>query len=132
MPALYDPAERIKAQDADSVSAEVLYRVARTCGTRSSRLERRVSSRSRAPVRTTTGSPSSAPRPPNRLIGGGQDSFDVGRIDDSAQGARCAASDELHLRGAVLDAWPSDGAKARLIPNLRRDLGGGQRRPHAR
>ena len=59
LPALYDPAERIKAQWADSVDAEVLYPYAGPVGRDQAARRRRAQARAGA-RRTTTGSPSSA------------------------------------------------------------------------
>ena len=105
MPALYDPVERIKAQDADSVSAEILYGypylwdAIKQLGDGELRL---------ACARAYNDWLAEfCAHDPRRLIG-------VAKIPTSnveharLELVRC--TEELGLRGAVLDAFPDDAA----------------------
>ena len=95
LPGLYDPAERLRAQDADSVQAEVLYPSAGLWDADHA-ARRRGSSSWPAHGPTTTGSPSSRAHNPDRLIG-------LGKIpsttceDARDELLRCVK--ELNLRG---------------------------------
>jgi len=107
MPALYDPAERLKAQFADSVDAEVLYGFPYLWDAikQSDDAELRLGC-ARAYNEWLSEFCSHAPE---RLFG-------VGRIptssveDAAAEMRRCV--EVLGLRGFVLDAWPDDAARA--------------------
>ena len=66
---------------------------------------------------------------PDRLIGAGEDPDAPASRTRTSELARCV--DELGLRGAVLDAWPS-GAPAGGEPGRRSVLGGRQRPPACR
>lgn len=107
MPALYDPAERIKAQDADSVDAEILYPspglwdAIKVVDDAEFRL---------ACIRTYNDWIAEfSAHSPDRLFG-------VGKIPTgdvavaTAELERCV--NELELRSIVLDGWPSGSAKA--------------------
>ena len=103
MPALYDPVERIKAQDADSVSAEVLYGYPY--------LWDAIKQVDDAELRAACARAYNdwlaefCSHDPNRLIGVAK--IPTSSIDDAHKElVRCI--DELHLRGAVIDAWPDD------------------------
>jgi predicted TIM-barrel fold metal-dependent hydrolase len=103
MPALYDPVERIKAQDADSVSAEVLYGypylwdAIKQVDDAEFRLE--------CARAYNDWIAEFCSHDPNRLIGVGK--IPTSSIDDARKElVRCI--DELHLRGAAIDAWPDD------------------------
>jgi predicted TIM-barrel fold metal-dependent hydrolase len=103
MPALYDPIERIKAQDADSVSAEVLYGYPY--------LWDAIKQVDDAELRLACARAYNdwlaefCSHDPNRLIGVAK--IPTSSIDDAHKElVRCI--DELHLRGAVIDAWPED------------------------
>lgn len=103
LPALYDPAARIKAQDADSVSAEVLYGYPY--------LWDAIKQLDDAELRMACARAYNdwiaefCSHDPNRLIGVAK--IPTSSIDDAQKElVRCV--DELHLRGAVIDAWPDD------------------------
>ena len=103
MPALYDPVERIKAQNADSVSAEVLYGYPYLWDA-----IKQVDDAELRPACARAYNDWLAEfcaHDPNRLIGVAK--IPTSSIDDAHKElVRCI--DELHLRGAVIDAWPDD------------------------
>jgi predicted TIM-barrel fold metal-dependent hydrolase len=107
MPALYDPAERIKAQRTDSVDAEVLYPSPGLWdaikGVDDPALQL-------ACVRAYNDWIAEfSAHDPNRLVGLGR--IPATSVDDATgELARCV--DELGLRGVILDGWPSGSAKA--------------------
>ena len=103
LPALKDPAERIKAQVADSISAEVLYGYPY--------LWDAVKQVDDAELRLECARAYNdwlaefCSHDPNRLIGVAK--IPTSSVDDARKElVRCI--DELHLRGAVIDAWPDD------------------------
>jgi predicted TIM-barrel fold metal-dependent hydrolase len=103
MTALYDPVERIKAQDADSVSAEVLYGYPYLWD--ALKLSDDLEVRLACARAYNDWLAEFCAQDPNRLIG-------VAKIPTSSikeardELARCV--EELNLRGAVLDAFPAD------------------------
>jgi predicted TIM-barrel fold metal-dependent hydrolase len=103
MPALYHPVERIKAQDADSVSAEVLYGYPYLWD--AIKLVDDAELRSACARAYNDWLAEFCSHDPNRLIGVAK--LPTSSIDDAHKElVRCI--DELHLRGAVIDAWPDD------------------------
>jgi predicted TIM-barrel fold metal-dependent hydrolase len=114
MPALHDPAERIKAQNADSVTAEVLYSFPY--------LWDAIKQLDDAEVRLACARAYNdwiaeyCAHDPARLIGVAK--IPTSSIEDAAKElARCVG--ELNLKGAVIDAWPDDSngpADAALDP----------------
>jgi predicted TIM-barrel fold metal-dependent hydrolase len=103
MPALYHPVERIKAQDADSVSAEVLYGYPYLWD--AIKLVDDAELRSACARAYNDWLAEFCSHDPNRLIGVAK--IPTSSIDDAHKElVRCI--DELHLRGAVIDAWPDD------------------------
>jgi len=103
MPALYDPVERIKAQDADSVSAEVLYGYPY--------LWDAIKQVEDGGLRLACARAYNdwlaefCAHDPDRLIGVAK--IPTSSIEDArAELVRCI--EELGLRGAVLDAFPDD------------------------
>lgn len=107
MPGLYDPAERLKAQDADSVDAEVLYP---SPGLWDAVGQLEDNELKLACVRAYNDwiAEFSSHRP-DRLIGLGKIPS-TGCEDARDELLRCAR--ELRLPGVILDAWPSGTAKA--------------------
>jgi len=107
LPAVFDPAERLKAQDSDSVDAEVLYPSAdlwdaiRVLEDRDVKL---------ACVRAYNDWIADFSRHnPDRLIGLGK--IPATTCEDACEElVRCVK--ELNLRGVVLDAWPAGGGAA--------------------
>jgi predicted TIM-barrel fold metal-dependent hydrolase len=107
LPALYDPAERLKAQDADSVDAEILYP--------SPGLWDAIKFSDDAELQLACArayndwiAEFSAHRP-DRLIGLGR--LPSTGVEDARQELlRCV--EQLGLRGAVLDGWPSGSSTA--------------------
>jgi predicted TIM-barrel fold metal-dependent hydrolase len=107
LPGLVDPAERLKAQDSDSVDAEVLYPstglwdVIRDLDDRDLKL---------ACVRAYNDWIAEFGRhDPNRLIGLAK--LPATNCEDAREELlRCV--NELNLRGVVLDAWPAGGSAA--------------------
>jgi predicted TIM-barrel fold metal-dependent hydrolase len=103
MPALYDPAERLKAQDADSVSAEVLFGYPY--------LWDAIKQVEDGELRLACARAYNdwlaefCAHDPQRLIGVAK--IPTSSIDDASKElVRC--TEELGLRGAVLDAFPDD------------------------
>jgi predicted TIM-barrel fold metal-dependent hydrolase len=107
LPALYDPAERIKAQDSDSVDAEILYPSTGLWDTIKVLEDNDVKL---ACVKAYNDWIAEfCAHNPDRLIGLGK--IPTTSVEDAcAELRRCAT--ELKLRGAVLDAWPSGAAAA--------------------
>ena len=107
LPGLYDPAERLRAQDADSVQAEVLYPSAGLWEAITA-LDDRDLKLACARAYNDWIAEFSA-HSPDRLIG-------LAKIpsttceDAREELLRCVK--ELNLRGAILDAWPSGNAVA--------------------
>jgi predicted TIM-barrel fold metal-dependent hydrolase len=107
LPAVFDPAERLKAQDSDSVDAEVLYPSAdlwdaiRSLDDRDLKL---------ACVRAYNDWIAEFSRHnPDRLIGLGK--IPPTTCEDACEElVRCVK--ELNLRGVILDAWPAGGGAA--------------------
>jgi predicted TIM-barrel fold metal-dependent hydrolase len=107
LPGLYDPAERIRTQDSDSVHAEVLYPSAKLWEAITLVEDRDLKL---ACVRAYNDWIAEfCSHDPDRFIG-------LGKIpsttceDARDELVRCV--DELNLRGAILDAWPSGNAVA--------------------
>ena len=112
LPALYDPAERLKSQYADSVDAEVLYGYPYLWDAikQSDDSELRLEC---ARAYNDWIAEFSAHNP-QRLIGLGK--IPTSGIDSARQEmVRCI--EELNLRGVVLDAWPDDSTGP-TDPNL--------------
>jgi|EndMetStandDraft_3_1072993.scaffolds.fasta_scaffold01641_5 predicted TIM-barrel fold metal-dependent hydrolase len=107
LPAVFDPAERLKAQDSDSVDAEVLYPSAdlwdaiRSLDDRDLKL---------ACVRAYNDWIAEfSKHSPDRLIALGK--IPATTCEDAREEAvRCA--NELNLRGVILDSWPAGGTAA--------------------
>jgi predicted TIM-barrel fold metal-dependent hydrolase len=106
MPALHDPAERVKAQLADSVDAEIIYP--------SATLWDLVKGLDDAELRTACVRAYNewiaefCSQAPERLFG-------IGKIpcgDTAAAVAELQRCADLGLRGVMLDAWPSGGSRA--------------------
>jgi predicted TIM-barrel fold metal-dependent hydrolase len=107
LPGLYDPVERLRAQDADSVHAEVLYPSARLWEAITLLDDRDLKL---ACVQSYNDWIAQfCARSPDRLIG-------LGKIPSTTcQDARdelIRCVEELNLRGAILDTWPSGSAVA--------------------
>ena len=119
MPALHDPAERIKAQDADSVDAEVLYA--------SPHLWDAIKQVEDAELRLECARAYNdwisefCSYNPDRLIGVGK--LPSSSIED-AQKELVRIVGDPRLRGAVIDAWPSGQGSDRC--GARSALGRGQ------
>jgi predicted TIM-barrel fold metal-dependent hydrolase len=101
LPGLYDPAERIKLQDADSVGAEVLYPLPGLWDA-VKRLEDAEVSLTCVQAYNDWIADVTA-HAPDRLIGLGKIP-PTSREDAQAELARCV--DDLGLRGVILDTWP--------------------------
>jgi predicted TIM-barrel fold metal-dependent hydrolase len=102
MPALYDPAERIRAQDADSVDAEVLYSFP---GLWDAIKESGDHELERACALVYNDWISEfVSHAPDRLVGLGR--IPATGVDGGVLEARRCV-EELGLRGLVLDGWPS-------------------------
>jgi predicted TIM-barrel fold metal-dependent hydrolase len=106
LPGLYDPAERVKAQVADSLDAEVLYP--------SPDLWDAINESDDAELKLACVRAYNdwiaefCAYNPDRLVGIGK--IPTTGIEDAHEElVRCI--EELHLRGVVLDAWPDAGAK---------------------
>jgi predicted TIM-barrel fold metal-dependent hydrolase len=112
LPALYDPGERVKAQDADSVDAEVLYGYPYLWDAIKQLEDPEL--RFACARAFNDWIAEFCAHDPRRLIG-------VGRIPTSSIGdaheeiRRCV--EDLHLTGMVLDAWP-DGSTGPTDTNL--------------
>lgn len=103
MPALYDPVERLKAQDADSVSAEVLYGYPYLWDAIKQVEDREL--RLACARAYNDWLAEFCAHDPQRLIGVGR--IPTSSIEDARQElVRCI--EELGFRGAVLDAFPDD------------------------
>jgi predicted TIM-barrel fold metal-dependent hydrolase len=107
LPAGFDPAERLKAQDSDSVDAEVLYPSADLWDAIRSLEDRDLKL---ACVRAYNDWIAEFSRHnPGRLIGLGK--IPATTCEDAREElVRCV--NELNLRGVVLDAWPAGGSAA--------------------
>jgi predicted TIM-barrel fold metal-dependent hydrolase len=107
LPGLYDPTERLRAQDADSVQAEVLYPSARLWESITALDDRELKLACARAYNDWIARFSA--HSPDRLIG-------LAKIpsttceDARDELLRCVK--ELSLRGAILDAWPSGNAVA--------------------
>jgi predicted TIM-barrel fold metal-dependent hydrolase len=105
MPALHDPAERIKAQDADSVDAEVLYASPHLWDAIKQVDDRDF--RRGCALAYNDWIAEFCAHSPDRLVGVGK--IPTSGVEDARQElVRCV--DDLGLRGVVIDAWP-DGTK---------------------
>jgi predicted TIM-barrel fold metal-dependent hydrolase len=107
LPALYDPAERVKAQWSDSVDAELLYPTPDLWDA-----IRQVDDAELKVALTRAYNDWLAEfcaHDPARLFGVAK--LPTTSVDDArAELVRCV--EELHLRGAILDAWPSGAPSA--------------------
>ena len=107
LPALYDPAERLKAQDADSVDAEVLYP---SPGLWDAIKQSDDSELQLACVRAYNDWIAEfSSHSPSRLVGLGK--IPSTSVEDAQQElVRCV--EQLGLRGVILDGWPSGSSSA--------------------
>lgn len=104
LPALYDPAERLKAQDADSVDAEVLYPT--PCLWDTINLLEDAELRLACARAYNDWIAEFCAHSPERLIGLGK--IPSGSCEVARQELlRCVR--QLGLKGVILDAWPSGG-----------------------
>ena len=106
LPSLYDPGQRLRAQDADSVDAEVIYPSPGLWDAvqHLDDLELRLGC-----VRAYNDWIAEfSSHSPDRLIGLGRIPS-TGRDDAIEEVRRCV--EHLHLRGVLLDAWPGGGAE---------------------
>jgi len=105
LPALYDPVERIRAQDADSVDAEVLYPTSSLWDAVRDLDDRDVQI---ACIRAYNDWIAEfCATDPARLVGVAK--VPSTSVEDAREELlRCAK--ELNLRGVMLDAWPSGGS----------------------
>jgi predicted TIM-barrel fold metal-dependent hydrolase len=107
LPGAFDPAERLKAQDSDSVDAEVLYPTADLWDSIKSLEDRDLKL---ACVRAYNDWIAEFTKhDPNRLIGLAKMPATTAE-DARDELLRCV--NEPDLRGAILDAWPSGGISA--------------------
>jgi predicted TIM-barrel fold metal-dependent hydrolase len=105
LPALRDPAERIKAQNADGVDAEVLYPSPALWD--AIKLLDDVELKTACVRAYNDWIAEFCSHNPNRLIGLGK--IPVGSVDEAcAELKRC--TQDLELRGVILDSWPSGAA----------------------
>ena len=103
LPALYDPAERVRAQWSDSVDGEILYPVDRPVGRDQAARRRRAQARAGQDVQRLD---RRVLRARSRTVCSGWRSCRR-RASQDAQDELLRCVNELGLRGAVLDAWPS-------------------------
>jgi predicted TIM-barrel fold metal-dependent hydrolase len=104
MPALYDPAERIKAQEADSVDAEIIYPYP---GLWDAIKQLEDSQLKLACVRAYNDWVAEfSSYCPDRLLGLGK--IPSTNVDDAREELRRCV-EELNLRGVILEAWPAVG-----------------------
>ena len=103
LPSLYDPAERLKAQDMDSVDAEIIYP---SPGLWDAIKQIEDADLKLACVRAYNDWIAEFTEySPDRLIGLGK--IPSGNVDDAnSELLRCV--EQLKLRGVVLDTWPGD------------------------
>jgi predicted TIM-barrel fold metal-dependent hydrolase len=107
LPGVVDPAERLKAQDSDSVDAEVLYPSSGLWDAVRNLDDRDLKLASVRAYNDWIAEFSS--RNPDRLIGLGK--VPATNCEDAREELlRCV--NELNLRGVVLDAWPAGGSAA--------------------
>jgi predicted TIM-barrel fold metal-dependent hydrolase len=106
LPAMYDPAERIRAQDTDGVDAEVIYPFpALWDAVKASDDDELKLGCARAYNDWIAGFSAHSP---NRLVGLGK--IPTSNRDDAVKElTRCVT--ELNLRGVILDAWPGGSAE---------------------